>query len=249
MTRRSLQDAVSFLTIVPFPCPLVSFQPAERISRALAWFPFVGALIGAVGAGVVFLSAGHWPYPIATLLGLAAMVVLTGGLHLDGFADTVDGLASWKDREAALQVMADSRVGALGAAAVVLLLGLKWSLLQAMPTDALGRNLVLIHCVSRWAIVVSAQTFPYVPNKPGLGRLATDRKSPAAVAAASCIAVGVALLCGGPWRGIGAMVLAGLLLVGFNRVFLARLGGITGDTLGAVNEGVEVGLALFLTVR
>ena len=242
----ALRDAISFLTIVPFPCPLVNSDPSVRMCRALLWFPVVGAFIGAVGTGMIFLASKWWPSSIAAFLGLAGMVILTGGLHLDGFADSMDGLAAWKNREATLQVMRDSRIGALGAAGLFLLLGLKWALIESIPIRHLAGTLILVCASSRWAMVLSAQLFPYVPGKTGLGRLVTDRRSHPVVWMTSLLAIGIVFLGRGPLLGLLAIAFTGVVIWMLNRLFVRRLGGITGDTLGAVNEVVEVGLLLLL---
>ncbi len=212
----------------------------------MAWFPLGGALVGAVGAGVVLLSVKEWPSSVAAMLGLMAMAVLTGGLHLDGFSDTVDGLAAWKNPESTLQIMKDSRIGALGAVALFFLLGLKWLSIRSIPTNDLWRVLLLVGALSRWAMVLSAQWFPYVPGKAGIGRLATEVRSMKTVGVASLFTLGLGLWAVGPAMGIFTMAVTGIILGLLNQLFLWRLGGITGDTLGAVNEAVEVILLLCL---
>ncbi len=259
----NFQDAVSFLTVIPMPCPLTgsddseitsgaaSFSrshPAARMRRALGWFPAVGALIGGAGAFLIQCSAGWWTTSVASLLGLIFMVVLTGGLHLDGFSDTVDGLGCWKGPEETLKVMKDSRIGALGAAALTLLLLLKWAAIQAIPAHRLLPGLVLACGLSRWGMVISAQMLPYVPGKSGLGKIVTEKGLAGPAAFATLFSVALALACVGPlWALVSIGTALGLVL-GLNRLFLVRLGGITGDALGAVNESVEAGLLLLLVM-
>lgn len=245
----SLQDALAFLTVIPFSCPLVSSRPAEALGRAMAWFPLVGALVGGLGGGLVLWASGAWPQQVAALMGLALMVALTGGLHLDGFADTVDGLAAWKGKEETLRIMQDSRIGVAGASALFILLGLKWALLSAIPLHAILAAGATAGTLSRLVLVLSAQAFPYVPGKSGLGRLVTDRRAPASVAAAFVIALLVVLTCQGLFPGIFLLSAAVALAWGANTLIVRRLGGITGDTLGAVGELVEAGVLLLLAMR
>ncbi|MBI3322320.1 MAG: adenosylcobinamide-GDP ribazoletransferase [Candidatus Omnitrophica bacterium] len=245
----SLQDAVAFLTVVPFSCPLASGRPAELLGRAMAWFPLVGGLVGAAGAAVILWASGLWPQQVAALLGLGLMALLTGGIHLDGFADTADGFAAWKGREETLRIMQDSRVGSAGASALFLLLGLKWALLSVIPLHAILAAGITAGVLSRLALVLSAQAFPYVPGKSGLGRLVTDRRSPVSVAAAFITALLAALTAQGFLPGLFVLSAAVALAWGFNTLVVRRLGGITGDTLGAVGEIVEVGVLLLLAMR
>ena len=242
------QDAVAFLTVVPRPCPLVASDASERICRAMVWFPVVGGLIGAAGAAVMSLSGSHWSIAVSALLGLGAMVWLTGGLHLDGWADTVDGFAGGRDTAETIRIMRDGRIGTMAAAAVVLLLGLKWALLQSLATRHLLRALVTAGVLSRWGLVLCAKWFPYVPGQQGLGRLATDSKSLIPWTIATALALLIAVVCWGPVRGLLALVLAAGVSWGMNRFFLRRLGGITGDTMGAVGEVTEAVLLLWAAI-
>ncbi len=242
-------DALSFLTILPFSSKSLGVKPALRMSRALTWFPLVGAMIGVLGGTVAYLAVSWWPPSVAAILSVAAMGMVTGGLHLDGFSDTVDGLGSGKGREEILRIMQDSRIGAFGAMGLFLLLGLKWALIQAIPTHQWIRALSVSGCLSRWGLVISGQFFPYTRGREGLGRLVTDSKSPISVMLATVIALGILLAATGHWGGLLCIGLAGLVVWGLNVLFLLRLGGITGDTLGAVSEIVEVSVLLFLVMR
>lgn len=245
---RALLDSLSFLTILPFPCPLAGDQAQDRMVKGLAWFPLVGALIGAAGGGIAWLAWRGFGQAIGAWVALAAMALLTGGLHLDGFADTMDGLGAWKDREKRLEVMRDSRIGATGAAGLVFLLGLQWSAICQMAPEFWVEALAGIGALSRFCMVLSAQLFRYVPGRSGVGRLVTDRRSPGAVMTAFVLAAGIGLACFGLKSGI--TLLAGGIAVSWmlNLLFTRWLGGVTGDTLGAVNELVAASLLLLLVV-
>ena len=245
----ALQDAMAFLTVLPFSCPLAGGRPAEQMGRAMAWFPLVCALVGALGAGAILWASNLWPQQVTAVLGLALMTAMTGAIHLDGFADTLDGLAAWKGREETLRIMQDSRIGTAGSAGLFLLLGLKWALLSAIPLHAILAAGATAGSLSRLALVLSAQAFPYVPGKSGLGRLVTDRRAPASVAAAFAIALLVTLTCQGLFPGLFALSAAVALAWVANTLIVRRLGGITGDTLGAVGELVETGVLLLLLMR
>ena len=214
--------------------------------RALAWFPLAGALVGAIAGGIAWAGWNLWGQAIGAWLGLAAMALITGGLHLDGFADTADGLGAWKGRRETLEVMRDSRIGAHGAAALIFLLAIQWSALRQMTPPFWPAALAAVCALSRFGMVLSAQLFPYVPGKSGIGRLVTDRRSPRSVAIAFLLASAIAAACLGFPRALFSLAAAPALTCLLSFFFLRWLGGVTGDTLGAVNEIVETGLLLVL---
>ena len=216
--------------------------------KGLAWFPVAGALIGAVGGAIGWLAWRGFGQAIGAWVLLAAMALLTGGLHLDGFADTLDGLGAWKDREKTLEVMRDSRIGAAGAAGLVFLLGLQWSAIRQMTPGFWVPALAGIGALSRLGMVLSAQFFRYVPGRSGVGRLVTDRRSPGSVAMALVLAAGITLACFSFKTGITLMGGGIAVTWVLDLLFTRWLGGVTGDTMGAVNEIVTTALLLFLLV-
>jgi adenosylcobinamide-GDP ribazoletransferase len=236
---RALQDAFSFLTIVPVGSKMGGSDPSLRMSRALAWFPLVGAVVAAAGAGVACWAFRLLPWSIASGLGLAAAVLATGALHLDGFSDTLDGLAGGKDRQECRRIMDDARVGVFGVVGLILLLGLRWEALQRTGPSLVMGTWVTAGLFSRLGLVLSAQLFPYASGRKGLGSWVTGRKVPWAVAGAVLLALAGSLLF---WVFQKVLVWLGLTLgvvVLFNVWVKSRLGGVTGDTLGAVNEILE----------
>ena len=212
--------------------------------KGLAWFPVAGALIGASGGAIGWLAWRGFGQAIGAWVGLAVMALLTGGLHLDGFADTMDGLGAWKDREKTLEVMRDSRIGATGAAGLVFLLCIQWSAIRQMAPEFWVAALAGIGALSRFCLVLSAQFFRYVPGRTGVGRLVTDRRSPGSVALALGLASGIALACFGLKSGITLLAVGIAVTWVLNLLFLRWLGGVTGDTMGAVNEMVTTALLL-----
>ncbi|MBI3312280.1 MAG: adenosylcobinamide-GDP ribazoletransferase [Candidatus Omnitrophica bacterium] len=241
----AFQEALSFLTILPVRSVQHSPEEApDRISEAMAWFPVVGAVLGAAGAWIAGAAHSFWMPAVTTLLGLTAVVAGTGGLHWDGFCDAVDGLAARKPPERTLEIMRDSRIGALGAAAAILMMALQWALLQSIPSHRLLGGWVAAGALSRWAMVYSATFFPYVPGRSGLGRLATDRKSRLSLICATVLGIGFAVCGLGAERAGMALGIAALGAWGMNRLFCSRVGGITGDTMGAVCVMTET-LVLF----
>ncbi len=236
--------ALTFLTI--FPWPRLGEVTSGDLARSLYWFPWVGAILGlgywGAGAGL----AGLFPPPAAAALFLTLTVILTRGLHLDGLADTVDGLGGGRTPEARLAIMKDSRLGAFGAVVLVLVLLLKFSFILVLLDRGMARSLMLFPLVSRWSLVFLASSAPYARPGGGLGQAMTEGATPQLVAGATIAGGFLAFLAGGA-VGLISLVLGGLAVLGFSRYFRRRLGGITGDVYGAVNEILET-LVLGLTV-
>ena len=236
--------ALQFFTRVRVP-RWVGFEPAWLHDSA-RHFPAVGLCVGAVGA-LVLASAGWLATPaVAVVLSMAATVVLTGAFHEDGFADTCDGLGGHVSRERALEIMKDSRIGSYGVVGLVLMLGLKAATLVSLPMALAVPALLLAHTVSRAMAVVLIRTLPYA------GDLASAKAKPLAQGvsgAGTAVALGWAVLVGGAliawhprwWPAVLlSAVLAALGAWACARCWRRRLGGFTGDTLGATQQVTEV---------
>jgi adenosylcobinamide-GDP ribazoletransferase len=226
--------ALQFLTVVP---PLIR-RPltAVELGRSVAWFPLVGVGLGAILAGVDSAFGLLFAPGVTAALVLAAWVLATGALHLDGFLDTCDGLFGGRTAEERLRIMRDERAGAFAVVGAVLLLLLKYALLAALAGQAPA--LIVAPVVGRWGMTVALVAFPYARSE-GLGRAMKDHAgSPEAVVATITTLVAVTLVA--EWRGIVALALAipaGGLIVG---AALRRLPGLTGDVYGALGELLEV---------
>src|SRR3989338_4183113 len=150
--------ALQFLTILPIN--VKAKVEKEAFGQSLIWFPFVGALIGLLLSLIIFLF-GFLPQPVIAALILAGSIIITGGIHLDGFADTCDGLYGFTGKERALEIMRDSHIGTMAAAGITVLLILKFSILPALPLDILWKYLVLMAAFARWAQVCSCFSSRY----------------------------------------------------------------------------------------
>jgi adenosylcobinamide-GDP ribazoletransferase len=206
--------------------------------RWLFWFPWVGVVLGLVywGAGV---GLSHlFPASAAAALLLALTVLLTRGLHLDGLADTVDGLGGGTTPAARLVIMKDSRLGAFGAVSLVLVLLLKFSFLLVLFDQGRERSLVLFPLISRWGIVLLAALAPYARPGGGLGQAMTEGATSRVVIGATISALLLSFVAGG-FAGPLSLLLAGAVVWGLSNYFQRRLGGVTGDVYGAVNEILE----------
>ncbi len=248
--------ALQFLTRLPIPS-WVGFEPAW-LARCAPYFVPVGALVGALSGAVLWAACWLWSPAIAVGLAMAAGVYITGGFHEDGLADTCDGLGGAVTREKALAIMKDSRLGSYGALGLVLVLGLKAatlvSLAQQDPALA-ALALVWSQALSRALPVVLMAMLPYAGDvehakaKPLAGGVTRgDLALTLAFAALAC----VGLL---TWRPelapeLGrALLAAGALLLWMRGWLARRLGGYTGDTLGASQQLGELALLLGLAAE
>jgi adenosylcobinamide-GDP ribazoletransferase len=215
-----------------------------------AWaFPLVGAGIGGVAALAFLLAQSiglrDWP---AALSAVFAGIALTGGLHEDGLADTADGLFGGHDRDHALAVMRDSRLGTFGVLAIVLSVLLRSAAL-AQIGDAIHAGLALIaaHAASRGALPVAMRLM--VPARAdGLGAEAGKPSTPAAIAAVT-ISVLIGLAAFGPTRGAIALGSAGATMFAAGMLAQRRIGGYTGDVLGAFQQLGELVVLLTASAR
>jgi adenosylcobinamide-GDP ribazoletransferase len=236
--------ALRFLTILPLPWPRQA--DAGATGRSLAFFPLVGLFIGLVMTGLDRALAPVFSPLVAGALILGALVVLTGGLHLDGFIDTCDGLARHGSLEERWAAMRDSRVGAFGVIGVLSLLLVKYASIVSLHEESRIAALVFMPLLGRWSMVWAILRYPYA-RPDGAGRVFKENASrPALVIATMAAAVPAFLLLGVQ----GLVILLGVwLLVWLWAGFLSRrFGGLTGDNYGAVNELAEVSVLVLVLV-
>jgi adenosylcobinamide-GDP ribazoletransferase len=244
---RGAAAAASFLTRLPFGGHLGG--GAEGVSRGCWTFPLVGAAAGTLTAAVAIVADGGLPPLAAATLAVAAGLLLTGALHLDGLADSADSLGGGS-RERALEIMRDHAVGAYGAAAIVLDLILRIALVAALleRSDALV-PLLVAGAISRAAAVPLALALPYAHAAPGPGAALSGRLRGRRVAFAVAIAATLAIVAAGT-DGLVTLALAAAVVAVLGGFAKRRLGGITGDLLGATIELVELTVLLaFVALR
>jgi adenosylcobinamide-GDP ribazoletransferase len=240
---RLLLTAVQYFTRIRVPA-WVGHAPAG-LTGAVRYFPAVGLVVGASGAAVLWLSALVLPAPLPAIFSTVVTVLMTGAMHEDGLADTCDGLGGGATRERALEIMKDPRIGAFGAIALILVLQLKIATLSLMPLWMAIAALVGAHAFSRFCAVLVVFAGRYV------GSADHSRAAPV-VERVTLGDVIVAALFGLPalaLSGLGALVaiIVALALVGLlSRWCAQRLGGYTGDTLGATQQLAEIGCYLAL---
>jgi adenosylcobinamide-GDP ribazoletransferase len=236
--------ALSFLTIMPVPRHRVA--DARELAASMVWFPVVGLFLGGLLAGAALGLNCCLPHPAAAAVLVTLLAVVTRALHLDGLADTLDGLGGGQTREDSLRIMKDHAVGAFGAVGIVLALMLKYGLILALLEKGEIKNLLIFPVISRMAMVLLAYLSPYARLEGGLGEamatLATGKTAYLAVGSAIII-VGLA----GYWQGLLTLAVVMVLTCALAMYFKQRLGGVTGDVFGAVNELMEVaGLILLV---
>lgn len=230
----ALGEALRFLTIIPQPwLP----PPDERSAiTAIPWFPAAGLVIGALLLPFGWLGAFFWGELVGAALVVVAWGVITSGLHLDGVSDTFDAVMSWRSRERKLEIMKDSRIGAMGAIALVAVLLLKVVFLAAAGASWWQAALVA-PVLGRWANLYAIFRFPPAAEG-GLGRTFHDNVRRPDFIFATAVAVAAALIAGP--RGLLAMLLVWAAAHLLARWWTRDLGGLTGDTYGAICEIGEV---------
>ena len=232
--------ALQFLTV--FPTPPHREIDAEGFGQSLTYFPLVGLFLGVILLCLHYGLTLILPPPVVNALLIIALVILTGAHHLDGLIDTCDGVIAGKSKEERLAIMSDSQVGAFGIVAAFLLLLLKYVSLSSAP---ILPALLLMPTLSRWTMVSAIFTFPYAKSS-GMGLAFKQGANWQRLTISTIIALAVTVIILKLW---GLVLIAALWLIifGIASYFRSRLGGLTGDNYGAINELAEV-LVLLLTI-
>jgi adenosylcobinamide-GDP ribazoletransferase len=240
--------ALRYFTRLPVPGWVGHSQ--AQLDRAVRYLPLVGVLVGAVGAAVTEAAALWLPASVAILLGMAATLLATGAFHEDGLADASDGFGGGWDKAQVLAIMKDSRIGSYGALAIGMALLLKFNLLAeidaAAPPPGLALALVAAHAASRLAPVLLMRGLAYAradetakakPQAQTMG--ATDLVVAAVFGLAPCLLLA-------PLVALGALTCAALATLASGLYFRRRIGGYTGDCLGAAQQLAEMAFYLGL---
>ncbi len=263
--------AIRFLTIIPLPH--WSEDTDEDMAQAMYWFPLVGFAIGGAVGACWLAAANVLGSTVGSVVAVALLAVATGAIHLDGLADTCDGLLGGHYRQSRLRIMKDHNVGTFGLVAVALVLMLKVTCLQRLsPIPASGRfcifgelrtdgplltpllTVAFAVAMGRWAQVLAAAIGPYARTEDGTGKSFVDNVNLRhAVFSLLPMVLLMALLwyslgASGDWFGrlsqlyvlvIKIVVPALVVVLALVMWCHARIGGVTGDTLGALAEATE----------
>lgn len=236
--------ALQFLSSLPVRLP--GMPTPAQMGRSVLFYPLVGLLFGVLLWGLHALLEGS-PVLLHAAVLLSAWVVLSGGLHLDGLADSADAwLGGFGDRERTLEIMKDPRSGPIAVVTLVLVLLLKFCAVLVLVEREQGVLLILAPVLGRASLLGLFLCTPYV-RAGGIGQALADhlpRRSGAWVLFASC----VLCVCIAGLQGLYVLVVAGVAFFWFRRVMIRRLGGTTGDTAGALLELLELAVLLCLTL-
>jgi len=236
---RELLVAVQFLTRLPVPA--YRFEP-EMVMGSAKLFPVVGALVALGAVGIEWLLRVHLPASIVAVVVLAYFVMLTGGLHEDGLADTFDGLGAGGERKRMLDIMRDSRIGSFGTLAIIFSVLARWALLGAIAPGRFAGYVVAAQVLCRWTALPLAAFLPSA-RTDGLGQKFAGQVSAGSVVVGSVLAFGIVGYCLRREMLIPIVAVALVTLVS-GLVYRAKLGGITGDCFGTSNQLAEIAVYL-----
>jgi adenosylcobinamide-GDP ribazoletransferase len=258
--------AAAFTFLTRLPVNKVVAHDSDDLAYAATYFPLVGLVVGLAGGAVYAGAIKLWPTPLAIVLSLASTVWMTGAFHEDALADAFDGFGGGWDRAHVLAIMKDSRVGSYAVVGVVLVMGAKIVALVSIAAmnggpltngsasaTGITRALVAGHVLGRWSSVPLIRKYPYVRpakdgERPSAGRPFAGGVMLSQLVAASTAALLVATVAVGS-RSVAVIAVAVGLTWLAGRYFARRLGGITGDALGAANQLVELSVYLVLAAR
>ena len=233
---KSFLTALKFLTVLPFGKKL-EFQEKE-LAKSTGYFPLVGVLIGLLLVAVDFILSPFFSNSIVNLFILITLIVITGALHLDGFMDAVDGLFGGQDQDEKLRIMKDTQTGSFGIVALIVLLLLKFTLISELSGERIfPLILILMPALGRWSMVSAMPFYPY-PRKKGTGSFTKFvEKKDVLIATVIMFVLTIGLL-----RLEGLILLFGtfIFMVLITQLISRKIGGMTGDTYGALNEVIEV---------
>jgi adenosylcobinamide-GDP ribazoletransferase len=235
--------ALQFLTVLPIN--LKTLPSAKQNGQAILFYPFVGLLIGLILFGVSLILVKLPILLIASII-LVLWIWLTGGLHLDGLADTADAwVGGFGDPERTLKIMKDPSCGPIGVLSLVVVCLLKFAALYVLLEQHLNAFLILVPMLGRSVPLFLFLTTAYVRDK-GLGRSITDFIPKKLTW--TFFVITIALLCMFKWLGLVTFICFIAVLFYLRALFIKRIGGITGDTVGAAIELIETGLMLSFVV-
>ena len=237
--------ALQFLTIIPIKTRGAAEE--RELGRSTAFFPLVGAVQGIILVGANLLCSRFLPTDIANGLVLVVLILTNGGFHLDGFADTIDGLAGGSTKEERLNIMNDSRIGAIGVVAIVLLLLVKFLAINNLQTDAKSYILILLPVIGKWSMVPMAYWADYARPTGGLGKAFTEHTGIKDLMLATFFTLLLSLIFM-RWAGVIYLIILFLPAYLMTLYFRRKLGGVTGDVFGfqsEISEAIYLVLALF----
>lgn len=242
-SRNEFLIAMQFMTRLPVPSELDYCE--ATFARSARFYPAVGLVVGVVVAIVYCLSSLALPETVTAILAVLTAVILTAGLHEDGLADAADGLVGGRDRDHALEIMRDHQVGVYGALALIFAIGLQWAVLFDWSGWSVVWALIAAHVVGRHAISEVIGRFDYArpdPAKFSRPSLSAEDLTYARLWVSGVLLGSILLL--GFFSTLTGLAFSGILGSGLAQVFQRKLGGYTGDCLGATQQVAMIGFLL-----
>jgi adenosylcobinamide-GDP ribazoletransferase len=244
--------AAAFRFLTCFPLPGRFGSSSHELAQAVPFFPLVGLFLGCLAVPIAWLLFWLFPPLPAAVLLTFVLLAFSGGLHLDGLADTADGFFSTRTKERMLEIMRDSSVGPMGAMALFLLLLFKVACLASMPLPQIPAAVFLMPLAGRTALVLLMALLPYSRPQGGMGSLFPDSfntmQAQVRALAAFVLFSGLSVFLIG-LQGLYVIVVLVLVLALFAALCRHRIQGLTGDTLGAGCELAEAAVALVFVLQ
>ncbi len=241
---KNFTTALQFLTTINLKKSEIT---EKSLAKSTSYFPLIGILIGSLSALIYIISSKFFPPTVTSVFIIISLIWVTRGLHIDGFIDTIDGLFGGSTKEDRLRIMKDTNVGSFGIAAIVCLILLKFTLILEiiryanLTTSCL--ILILMPAISRWNMICAMYFFPYA-RKVGTG--AFTKFSGARETAAATIITIISSLLLFRVEGLIILFIAFIFMLLISKYISLKIGGMTGDTYGALNEITEVLVLIYL---
>ena len=235
--------AVQFLTRIPVGT--VDAWPSDWLARAAKYMPLVGALIGAVAGAAMIAAALIFPEPLPIVIGLATAILVTGALHEDGLADTIDAFGGGKSRERCLEIMKDSRIGTYGTLALIIVLALKGAALLSLDPLSAACVFIAAHAGARLATVMTLRALNYAGDGSAKVSRPASELTPQELATAIVLGLAPGLLVLKPATFFISTAFAFIAAAAMALMAQRRVGGYTGDVLGAIEQVYETTFFVF----
>lgn len=242
-SRQEFNQALQFMTRLPVGSD--GEQEQAEFSRQARFYPAVGLVVGGIAAVTYIVANFFLPDSVSALLAMIAAVAVTGALHEDGLADTVDGIFGGRDRDHALEIMRDHQVGVYGILALIFAVMMKMTLIASAWDWSAMWSIVIAHGLSRYAITEVLGRYDYAraeSSKFARPEIQGEDLTYARLWAAGIVVASVLLL--GPLTTLAGVVLAAVFASGLAQMIVRKIGGYTGDGLGAVQQVAEIGFLL-----
>ncbi len=232
-----LYNAILFYSRLPVPRGVEC--RAEILSQSLRYFPLVGLVVGLIGFGAYWLAGQVMPHNISVIASMVAMILTTGALHEDGFADMCDGFGGGYDRDSILRIMKDSHIGTYGVIGLILMLFTRYTLLCSFDQESMAVVIILAQGASRFAPVAMIRLSSYARSEPSKSSHSAMGINMGGVVVAMLFSLLPLSLLG--WRiAVCYILLMSIIFILFRRYIHRHIGGFTGDTLGALQQIGEV---------